>query len=389
MVKLIKTKKTKKIFTKKHYNYKNNCKSGGAKGKLTDVYKTVSNSGKIIEEGKTKYNQCFWISIMDYLNMFRGLNVTVGQIKRLVDLPASTDTQQMDYWETAMYRTAVDILAELFDIRIEFYYIQRGKSVLYQDGLPIPQTIINDSSRNIVPIAFTGGHFELITSGPNLDPLIYIGPNPIMQDLNQTNQRNQRRNQTNQRNQRHQNKLQTPKTPPPPVPPRRTATAKKLSPPSNLTLKSTKPPPPIPPRRTATAKKLSPPPIQSKSYEIKTYASKVFNPQTNEYVQLDEIQDKDLKIKLQSEQTINENKESIKIYKSEIDLHQKIIDDINQNMASLHNLGLSSNEIKSIRTSQQKQVGDHTKQLAEYKAKIAYLSDEIEGLEQLIKHIPK
>ena len=111
--------KSKKNTKKYNRKLKKSLMHGGAKGSLGSPYNTIPNSGFVQEEGKEKYNQCFWISIRDYLNNYRGLNVTVGQIKRLINLLPRTDIQQMDYWETPMYREAVDLLATLLATKLE------------------------------------------------------------------------------------------------------------------------------------------------------------------------------------------------------------------------------------------------------------------------------
>ncbi len=186
-----KTKKTNKIKKNKTIN-KFRIMYGGVKGGLGDDYMTIPNTGFVEEEGIEKYNQCFWISIRDYLNIYRNLDVTVGQIKRLIDLPDETDFQQMD-WENRMYKEAVNLLAVLLDLRIEFYYIVTKKPVMFdvdRPYIPVPQIIVNDTGGNIVPIAFTGGHFELIHSGPNLEELVEETPNEGMISLNRRIVRN-------------------------------------------------------------------------------------------------------------------------------------------------------------------------------------------------------
>jgi hypothetical protein len=101
--------------------------------------------------------------------------LTVSAIKESVGLdPRSTHTEMMD-WDISRYRTAIERLARLLNIRIEFHYVRGSKPVLFDVNdpfTPVPRLIVNEDSPNVVPIAFTGGHFELIVSGPNLEPLI-------------------------------------------------------------------------------------------------------------------------------------------------------------------------------------------------------------------------
>jgi hypothetical protein len=373
---MIKSKKISKSL-QKNKNNKTKTKTkitkikivGGAKGKLTEQYKTISNSGAIFEEGKKKYNQCFWISLRDYLNNFRGLNITVGDIKRLVNLPASTDFEQMDYWETPMYKTAVDILSVLFDIRIEFYYIKKGNSLLFINGLPVPQTIVNHTSENIVPIAFTGGHFELITSGPHLEPLSYIHPTDIMIQLEQNSHKKVSR----------KTRINYNTNSPPPRP-----TSRK---PIELL---NKPQPPQPPPRTTSRKSIEllnnkPPPRPSSNLKPQTYTPKFFNQSTLEYVSLEEINDKDLQEKIKSEKTINENKMLIKLYEQDTKLNQDYIKNVKDSIASLHQLEFSDKEKKALNSLYQSELKKYNDNLDKLRTLINKLQDEIETLELLVQ----
>ncbi len=351
---MIKTKKPFKYLHQNKNNKRNNLNKtkikktkintvGGAKGKPTDNYKTVSNSGSIFDEGKQKYNQCFWISIRDYLNMYRGLNITVGQIKRLLYLPESTDSQQMDYWETPMYRLAVNRLAELFDIRIEFYYIRNGRSILMHNDLPIPQTIVNDSSRNIVPIAFTGGHFELITSGPHLEPLSYMPPNKEMIELNQENL------------EYNQPSLHIKKPTPHPT---------------KTLFKAT-------PTKTPTKTPLPPP-------KIENYSPKVFNPKTKEYVNLKEIYDKELLEQLSSKLTIDDNMRLVKLYEYDIAENETHIKIAKEGITNIKHIGLSSDEEKAMNSLYQSEIKIRTENISKLRKEIEKLKDESNTLQLFV-----
>jgi hypothetical protein len=185
-----KTNKLKNGYVGKNQKAKskiNKFMRGGVRGALESRYITIPNNG--VPNGDIdKYFQCFWISIRDYLNNYRRLNVTALEIKRLFGLGPETDTEQMDYWETPIHKTAVDTLAILLDLRIEFHYIINNRPFIFDVGssIPSPQTIVNADGRNIVPIAFTGGHYELIISGPNLEPLVDQEPNDAMTIISET-----------------------------------------------------------------------------------------------------------------------------------------------------------------------------------------------------------
>ena len=331
---------------------------GGARGRLTDRFVTVRNSGAIFDEGKQKTSQCFWISIRDYLNMFRlnmfeHPNVSVGQIKRLVGLTESTDNQSMDYG-TSIYKRAVDRLAELFDIRIEFYYIdsKTGNSVDTEYGAPVIVELVNDRSRNIVPIAHTTNHFELIISGPDLEPLSSLPPNPLMIQLYQQRGVN---NTASQRGSQRASQRAS-----------QTASSKKV-------------PPPVAPRPTIKSQTPS---------VIGPYTPKFLNPQTKEYVQLDEILDKDLKEILQSQQTIDDNNYIIKIYQSDIEKNKSDIKDVRQGIASLKTLGFSQTEEESLNSVYQEQIKTYTENISRLEKDIEKLMEERNNV-QLVLNLKK
>jgi len=164
---------TKKTIKGRKYNYKNDKTQ---KGGNPDVFMTINNNGYVKEGDSEKRDQCFWISIRDYLNNFRcRQDVTVGQIKTFLKLDSSTDSEKFD-WETPKYRRVAEELARQLNLRIDFYCIIEGRSFLTNHrNEPIPQITINEEGSNIVSIGFDGtygGHFELIIMGPKIAPLI-------------------------------------------------------------------------------------------------------------------------------------------------------------------------------------------------------------------------
>ncbi len=170
--KVSKSNVTKKARNGRKYSYKND---KNKKGGNPDVFMTINNNGYVKEGDREKYDQCFWISIRDYLNNFRcRQDVTVGQIKTFLGLDLSTDSEKFDL-DTPKYRRAAEDLARQLNLRIDFYCIIEGRSFLTNHrNEPIPQTTINEGGSNIVSIGFDGsygGHFELIIMGPKIVPL--------------------------------------------------------------------------------------------------------------------------------------------------------------------------------------------------------------------------
>jgi hypothetical protein len=137
-------------------------------------YETIHNSGMIIENGIEMTNQCLWISIRDYLRYCRGEEWKVIDIKELGGLGPESDYEMFD-WENMEYRTALELITQRLNIRINFFLVDhtgQHHPELYLRGLPIPMHIVNDEihGTDVVNIAFYGAHFEFIVRGPNIIP---------------------------------------------------------------------------------------------------------------------------------------------------------------------------------------------------------------------------
>ncbi len=135
-------------------------------------YQTIHNNGNIFEEGRMLTNQCLWISIKDYLEYCRNMKMSVIDIKAIGGLSAESDYEMFD-WENETYRRAINRIADVLNIRINFFLVDaHGKHhpELYLEGRPIPMHMINDEKpgTDIVNIAFYGAHFEFIIKGLNI-----------------------------------------------------------------------------------------------------------------------------------------------------------------------------------------------------------------------------
>lgn len=135
-------------------------------------YQTIHNNGSIFEEGRMLTNQCLWISIKDYLEYCRNMKMSVIDIKAIGGLSAESDYEMFD-WENETYRRAINRIADVLNIRINFFLVDaHGKHhpELYLEGRPIPMHMINDEKQgtDIVNIAFYGAHFEFIIKGLNI-----------------------------------------------------------------------------------------------------------------------------------------------------------------------------------------------------------------------------
>ncbi len=129
-------------------------------------YYTIPNSGSVREmyHGREirMYNQCFWISIQDYLAYCRGERRSIIEIKEMAGLDRDTDYKMAD-WENPIFRRGIERIAEVLNIQIRFYH-------MYLDRRQIDDAahIVNETARDIVNIAFYGAHFEFIITGPNI-----------------------------------------------------------------------------------------------------------------------------------------------------------------------------------------------------------------------------
>lgn len=149
--------KYKKKYIELKKKIKLNNQSGGMlKGK------TISNTGSL--ENMT--NQCFWISILYYLNLHGHPNLTLRELRRQAGLRLDTENKpfDIDYLvgpeldrRPIFFNAAVQI-AEIYDLRIQIFTANRNGEV----EITTSRAVIGNG-RNLVEIAqFGNEHFELI-----------------------------------------------------------------------------------------------------------------------------------------------------------------------------------------------------------------------------------
>lgn len=154
-------------------------------------FNVVPNNGAIeefTEEGELfqMSNQCMWISLRDYfINVLpdSGIN-TVIQLKRLAELDLKSTLHTQFDWETLEFREGIEIIAGIYDLRIEAYLVNSNgdshPNLKHKNGSDMPMHIINERGRNIVKIAFYGSHFQLITDNLNVFESKPIKSEPII-----------------------------------------------------------------------------------------------------------------------------------------------------------------------------------------------------------------
>ena len=142
----------------------------------TRIVKTIDNTGE--REGMEL--QCFWISILDYLNHHGHPDLTLRELRTQADLNQDTEHTMfdIDYLvgpeldRQAIFFNAAIQVAEIYDLRIQIYTARRNGEV----EITTPRGLIGTGT-NLVEIAQFGiGHFELIdeTNGTDFIPAVLV-----------------------------------------------------------------------------------------------------------------------------------------------------------------------------------------------------------------------
>jgi hypothetical protein len=145
----------------KKLNNTNNYKIflGGGIIKVGTQVKTIRNSGSL----EKMTNQCFWISILNYLQRHGHETLTLKQLRTNAGLDSTTENIMFDT-DIPIFFDAANKIANFYKIQIEVYTVDHEGIVINQrNNIPI-----DGNSTNIVPIAQFGlQHFELIDEAGN------------------------------------------------------------------------------------------------------------------------------------------------------------------------------------------------------------------------------
>ena len=132
---------------------------------------TKPNLGTIYSNNGNHYtNQCFWISILDYLNFYGGFNnqLSIDDIRNIASdngsLTINSTNEPFDY---ASHTPVAIRLANHFGLRFEIYYCNHNRTTpwISSNG---PAYIFGNGNI-IVPIVAYGDHFELIINSSFVD----------------------------------------------------------------------------------------------------------------------------------------------------------------------------------------------------------------------------
>ena len=137
------------------------------------IVKTIGNTGA--REGMTL--QCFWISILDYLNRHGYPYLTLKDLRYQAGLEEDTEHMSfdVDYSEGGylIFFNAAEQIARVYNLRIQIYTAFRNGKITTPRGLI-------GNGINLIEIAQFGiGHFELIdaTNGSKFIPAVLINGN--------------------------------------------------------------------------------------------------------------------------------------------------------------------------------------------------------------------
>jgi hypothetical protein len=151
----------------KKLNNKNNYKMflGGGSLVIGSTVETIFNDGS----QENMINQCFWISILQYLKLNGHKDLTLRELRSNVGLDSKTERMMFDTnylinegnENIPIFFNAANRIADLYNIMIEVYTVDHTGKVLNQrDSI--------GSSKNIVRIAQFGLlHFQLIDNTGN------------------------------------------------------------------------------------------------------------------------------------------------------------------------------------------------------------------------------
>lgn len=126
-------------------------------------FSVIRNNGS---NGTNRYsNQCFWISICQYLNKVLDNDINLEELRNIAspqnsNIPINNETQEFD---TTEYFSALQNIIETFSLQIHMYITYRDSSnqlVINNEPNYIVGELFNT---NIISIVSYGSHFELIT----------------------------------------------------------------------------------------------------------------------------------------------------------------------------------------------------------------------------------
>jgi hypothetical protein len=187
---------------KKKYSLRKNTKHGGNKTEnpKRPNFEVIPNNGVPRERETRMSNQCLWISIVDFLNR-EGIDdiqterpITVSGIRSLLSQQNYVINNEDQMADTQQLNDSLSYLSQLYNLRFEFFDISNEEGVYRRENGEMINNnyfVIDNSveGNHVVPIAFYGHHFQLITSGTDSDnnPIRYGNGNQTLLQLDEQN----------------------------------------------------------------------------------------------------------------------------------------------------------------------------------------------------------
>lgn len=123
-------------------------------------FNVKTNDGS--NDNKGYFNQCLWLSILDYLNDVLGNNITLHEIRQIGSSNNTVINDEDKEFDSDEHIKALINVATTFELQIHFYSVFRNKDeqLVISDE---PNWIVGNRYPNVVSIGFYGAHFQLIT----------------------------------------------------------------------------------------------------------------------------------------------------------------------------------------------------------------------------------
>jgi len=143
--------KFKKKYLKYKMKYLSLVKKQNGGGNLI----VIQNNG----QKDTMKNQCFWISILDYLTRTGHPNLTLTELRFQatggIDEQINNPDEMID---SDLHMNAILRITEIYDLRLELYFFNNSSNDLYSTE---PSQIVGIGTRRI-PLVQYGAHYNLI-----------------------------------------------------------------------------------------------------------------------------------------------------------------------------------------------------------------------------------
>lgn len=124
---------------------------------ISDILTIPNGGGAKDRDGRMHSSACMWISIQQYLRVFRNINIDVGALKTRAGLSTSENTGEFDI-ELSHHSRGLQKLATEYDICIDIYIYDRVGEILIGNAHPKQGSCPGDPNVKIISY---GRHFEL------------------------------------------------------------------------------------------------------------------------------------------------------------------------------------------------------------------------------------